>query len=1002
MSVSVVVNGTSYNFPTVSETGWGAAVTSWAQAVSSHLLQKSGGTFTLTADVDFGATYGLKTAYYKSQSTNLASTGIVRLAKTDLICWRDNANASDLELGVDTSDRLTFNGNPIIGSSILTASRALVSDASGVITPSAVTSTELAFLSGALSSVRGISDTATLTNKTIAAGSNTITGLTDTSIAVGAAIARSKVAAGSVSHVVINDGSGNLSSEAALSASRGGLGLDYSGATGLVKFTAGTSSAATLVNADVSASAAIARTKIASGTNYRILANSSSGVMSENAALTSGNVVIADANGQLAGETSLAITRGGTGQATAAAGFDALSPTTTKGDIAVRTSSSNVRLPLGTDGQVIVADSAQTSGVKWTTLQQGAKNYITYNNFENNANTGWSLFNTGLTNAIPTGTVLAGAGSITTFATTATNPLAGTYSLQTASSGIWAAGAGFISDNFTIDREDRAKVLQVSGFYEVTSGAANAVWSGTSSNTFQVYVYDNANSVWIQPAGASNLAQSSGQGKFTATFQTPSNATTVRIAIIATVATAGAITINWDDFSCGPQQANVGTPVTDWQSYTLTIGGGPAPSQGAGATKAAYWRRIGDSMEIRFEYTQSAAGSSGTGTYTFPLPSGYSIDSTKVNSAPNNLAQNLGSASAYDGTYIYSGTMQYQSSTALYMYASGVGGANTTNTGGQIGSTLIALSGTNVRYGFYAKVPISGWSSSTLISSDTDTRVVSARLSGATTPIGGTGTYAPVQFTTASNDTHGAATTGATAKITAPVAGYYDVYTQIQWPTGGISSGITGLAIYKGGSAQTEVDVRQVALGGFTTMQGGDVVYLNAGEYVQTYVKQSTGSSVSLNSAYLTATRRSGPSAIAASESVYTTSAGATATVTSSDSDVTWTKVDDTHGAMGAISFTAPVAGFYQVDAALRLTAATIAADQTFGISVYKNGATLVASQFVSAGSSTQSKFNPSVSHALKLLAGDTVKINVNSSATTPSVVVTTTNNRLSIKRIGN
>ncbi len=44
-------------------------------------------------------------------------------------------------------------------------------------------------------------------------------------ISASAAIARSKIAAGSVNHVVINDGSGLLSSEANLAVSRGGTGL---------------------------------------------------------------------------------------------------------------------------------------------------------------------------------------------------------------------------------------------------------------------------------------------------------------------------------------------------------------------------------------------------------------------------------------------------------------------------------------------------------------------------------------------------------------------------------------------------------------------------------------------------------------------------------------------------------------------------------------------------------------------------------------------------------
>lgn len=57
--------------------------------------------------------------------------------------------------------------------------------------------------------------------------------------------------------------------------------------------------ASSIVNADISNSAAIGRTKIATGTNYRILANSASGQLSENAALTALRAVGADGNGQL-------------------------------------------------------------------------------------------------------------------------------------------------------------------------------------------------------------------------------------------------------------------------------------------------------------------------------------------------------------------------------------------------------------------------------------------------------------------------------------------------------------------------------------------------------------------------------------------------------------------------------------------------------------------------------------------------------------------------------
>lgn len=45
-------------------------------------------------------------------------------------------------------------------------------------------------------------------------------------------------------------------------------------------------------------------------------------------------------------------------------------PTTTKGDMAVHAASGNIsRLPAGSNGQVLIADSAQALGVKWTALK---------------------------------------------------------------------------------------------------------------------------------------------------------------------------------------------------------------------------------------------------------------------------------------------------------------------------------------------------------------------------------------------------------------------------------------------------------------------------------------------------------------------------------------------------------------------------------------------------------------------------------------------------------
>lgn len=100
-----------------------------------------------------------------------------------------------------------------------------------------------------------------------------------------------------------------------------------------------------IVNADINAAAAIARSKMASGPASHVVVNDGSGVLSS--------------------EAQLAITRGGTGQSTATAGFNALSPLTTKGDLLSHNNTNNIRVPVGSDTHVFTADSAEVSGVKW-------------------------------------------------------------------------------------------------------------------------------------------------------------------------------------------------------------------------------------------------------------------------------------------------------------------------------------------------------------------------------------------------------------------------------------------------------------------------------------------------------------------------------------------------------------------------------------------------------------------------------------------------------------
>jgi hypothetical protein len=69
---------------------------------------------------------------------------------------------------------------------------------------------------------------------------------------------------------------------------------------------------------------------------------------------------------------TVAIANGGTGQTSKTNAFDALSPTTTKGDLIVSDGTDNVRLAVGTNDYVLTADSTAASGVAWKAAAGGS------------------------------------------------------------------------------------------------------------------------------------------------------------------------------------------------------------------------------------------------------------------------------------------------------------------------------------------------------------------------------------------------------------------------------------------------------------------------------------------------------------------------------------------------------------------------------------------------------------------------------------------------------
>lgn len=66
-----------------------------------------------------------------------------------------------------------------------------------------------------------------------------------------------------------------------------------------------------------------------------------------------------------------------------------------------------------------------------------------------------------------------------------------------------------------------------------------------------------------------------------------------------------------------------------WTSFTATLSCGTC-AKGTIVRDNAYWRRVGQNMEIMWDYEQSAAGTAGTGNYLLTVPNSKSINTSLV------------------------------------------------------------------------------------------------------------------------------------------------------------------------------------------------------------------------------------------------------------------------------------------------------------------------------------------------------------------------------------
>lgn len=676
-----------------------------------------------------------------------------------------------------------------------------------------------------------------------------------------------------------------------------------------------------------------------------------------------------------------------------------LPPTTSKGQ---------------SDAAASVTFNLQAPGVGFTRLggttaliETGAKNYAADPGVENSSATGgWSSYADAAAASPVDGT--AGAATLTCTRTTS-SPLSGTGSLLITKDAVNRQGEG-CSKSFTIDRSDLAKVLSIDFSYEVASGTYDAGSDTTDSDlTAWVYGPTDGTPVLTQLAPYKVLGLVVGQqGKFQGSFQTAATGSVYRLILHQTKTGTSAYTLKLDSVSVGPGAKSFGTPVTDWDSCAVTMKGATNGLEFTNQTTAAKCRRVGDVMHYRVRTVFTSAPGVGTGLFTWAIP--QTIDTAKLPSASDIYGTALGSAVALDnGTASIAGTVTYQSTTSVAAATDGAGSA--------MSAAVPITWASGDRIGLEFSVPVTGWSSNVLISSDASTRVVATK-AYATQPTGTIASTLASSTTTILGSSEFDKTNSyntTTGEFTVPVPGVYLISGQTSVAGTESVDNTVSVGLYKDGalvnSQFSSIRVWATAVTG-TPAQYGFMVDCVAGNILTIRTASTiTTPTFSSNAGqhYLQIHRLSGPAQIAASETVtakYNTNAGQSIDTATNEVVDFEDKLWDSHGAVtvgASWKFTAPVSGTYSVAAGANYTAASFAASTQLKLMLYKNGAEDSRLDGLSPSATASVQVTLSGSTNVKLLAGDYIDVRTShGEAAARALHSTATLNSISIDRVGN
>lgn len=698
-----------------------------------------------------------------------------------------------------------------------------------------------------------------------------------------------------------------------------------------------------------------------------------------------GNVILAAGTGvslsQVGQVISIAATGGGGGVTTPLELQEIATPSTPpSGYGSIYFKSDGFLYQLNDDGTETKVGSG-TSGI----------NYILNPDAESNT-LGWATYADAAGNIPVNGT--GGTATGLTFSRSTSSPLVGTAQFSMVQANSTSLQGKGVSYDFTIDRGYQASNLAIefnfnaSSTFVASNGSTPPLNDGTTSTNagnsdIEVFMYDVTNAILIPVSPQVIVGNGPNNFIFKGIFQASSNSTSYRLILhVATTSNnATGWTFLFDNVFVGPQPILQGPPVTDWTPYSLVIAGASSnPTLGTTSLNQAMWRRVGDSIQIAYSLRQTGAGSAGSGNYLFPLPPGLTIDANKIP-----IANSSGSVPV-----VGSGTVQTTGGGIYEAYVTLNGIANPSSlvlavvwsstiqeilssatTGANLGST-------SPQYSFIAEVPVTGWSSNVLMSTDTASNVVAFSAYKSSTSGGLSGTV-DVVCDTVLKDTNGTYNPS-TGVYTIPVSGWYTHKGNVRSGTGTTGQASVNIVTTGSVAATNTISTQNVTTGlTYSVSWSFAERYYVAGDTVKAQFT-NTGYDIQGGSTltYISMARVAGPATIASTDNVfllYRSSSGTalTANVTNNS----WaTKVADSHSAWSGTVFTAPRSGFYLISGAISTTTNI---DGTF--LVYVNGSTTYVMSAVGNGvTHGQYCFN---TLGIPLVAGDTISIRSDTNVTT-------------------